>query len=65
MATDEIRNSRLFIGYPPPWLPACGDVSILLVNAGARTNYQRYLDLRAQATSPDPLAADARQRLAR
>jgi len=43
------------------WLARAQDA--LGVKTQARSNYQRYIDLRATATTPDPLAADARQRM--
>ena len=65
-ATDMFLDDVPTLRYLPPayyWLARTQEA--LGVNAGARVNYQRYLDLRANATSPDPLAADARQRLSR
>jgi hypothetical protein len=67
-ATDMYLDDVPTLRYLPPayyWLARTQEALARGVNPEARANYQRYLDLRANATAPDPWAADARQRLAR
>ena len=50
--------------YLPPVYCWLGQAQEALGVAGeARKNYEQYLKLRAEADTPDPLAADARRRL--
>ena len=62
--TDVFIVDSSTLRYLPPLYYWLGRAQEGLSNAGARENYQRYLDLRRDADTPDFLAEDARRRLA-
>jgi len=64
-ATDMLFFDRPTLRYLPPvyyWLARTQEA--LGVTAEARKNFEQFLDLRTDTDVPDPLAADARRRLA-
>ena len=61
--TDVFIVDGSTLRYLPPLYYWLGRAQEGLGNAGARDNYQKYLDLRRTADPPDPLADDARRRL--
>ncbi|MCG6920619.1 MAG: protein kinase [Acidobacteria bacterium] len=52
------------VRYLPPLYYYLARAQEALGSADARTNYERFIELRGGADPPDPLAADARKRLA-
>jgi eukaryotic-like serine/threonine-protein kinase len=63
-ATDVFFADTSTLRYLPPAYYWLGRAQEALGVAGeARKNYEQYLKLRAEADTPDPLAADARERL--
>jgi tetratricopeptide (TPR) repeat protein len=65
LATDVFIADAATLRYFPPaqyWLARAQEALGAL--DAARRNYQEFVSVRAQADPPDPLAADAKQRLA-
>jgi tetratricopeptide (TPR) repeat protein len=62
--TDVFITDSSTLRYLPPLYYWLARAQQGLGNSGARENYQKYLDMRRNADTPDPLADDIRVRLA-